>query len=263
MEAKRIQLVHKVEVLKMRQEKIATARQEQDAIKAEWTQLRAYRADLAEYAGRLQEELAQQGGELAALKGEWTKKTRTAAVGRTFDTFAGKDGRSFTQVVITRVTDVGVEFRHATGTARLAADQLAPEQQLAFALDTELAREAILQENALAADFASWVDQGVADAADREAARQQMLLAEYDEPAPAPSPTFTSTPDPAPSSSALREKARPFGNGGSIWSPYYRSYRTNYYYVPTPSCYSVPSSPRSSYTPSARSTPRNFTFTPR
>lgn len=263
LEAKRVQLAHRVEIQKIRLSKAEMERQGQDDIREDWARTTEYRSNLQDYAGQLREDVAQQEEQLAAQRSEWTRKARISAVGRTFDTLAGANGRTFKEVVITRVTDVGVEFRHATGTARLAADQLSLEQQEAFALDAAVAHEAIQEENDLASAFASWVDQGVAVAAEREEARQQALLAESNERLLSSSSTVRSSPLAAAPASALREEPRPFGNGGSIWYPYYRTYRTHYYYVPSRTCYSVPSPYRASSTPSIRSTPRNWTYSPR
>jgi hypothetical protein len=249
----------------VRQSQIDAARLEQSMVQEDSALTAGYRSDLKQYAGQLRDAMAEQREEMAALRSEWIRKTRLDAVGRTFDTLAGTDGRTFQHAVITRVTDVGVEFRHSTGTARLAAHQLSAEQQDAFALDTAVAYEAIQEENALASDFASWVDQGVADAAYREEVRQQALQEEERENQrllSASTPARSSALHSAPRS-ALREEARAFGNGGSIWYPYYRTYRTHYYYVPSRACYTVPSIYRASSVPSVRSSPPNWSYSPR
>jgi hypothetical protein len=249
LEAKRVELAHKVEIQQIRLSKAEMERQGQDDIKDTWTRTTDYRANLQDYVGQLREQIAQQQEQMAALQGEWTRKMRTAAAGRTFKTLAGANGRSYQDVVITRVTDVGVEFRHATGTARLAADQLSAEQRETFALDTAVAHLAIQDESDQATAFASWVDEGVAVAEERVEEARQLALAEESNQRPvATAYTPPARPSPLASAptSALREEARPFGNGGSIWYPTYRSYRpyrTRYYYTTPRTSYNYTPSP--------------------
>ncbi|WP_264500279.1 hypothetical protein [Luteolibacter flavescens] len=269
LETKRIELVHQVKVLEMRLEKLETARLEEKELTDLHAQTEKHRADLLVIADQLRQDLADQEDSMAELRSEWVKKTRLAAVGRTLDSLAGSNGKIFNEVVITRVTDVGVEFRHSTGTARLSADQLSPTNRDAFALDTAVAREAIQEESEIASAYDAWVEQGVAASEKREAARQEVLLAERQEQrqiaaSNAAAAASRSSARNSGSTSALREEARPFSNGRSIWYPYYRgyrSYRTRYYYVPTRT-YCAPAPYRAPATPSFRSVSRNWTYTP-
>lgn len=268
LEAKRVALEHEVQLLDMRIGKIEAKRKAGQDMKDVLSRTAQHRSDLENHVAQLRQEIEQGEGEMTAMKGEWTRKVRAASVGRSLDSLSGTNGKVFSEVVITRVTDVGVEFRHSTGTARLSADQLGPEDRDSFALDTAIAQEAIQEESELAAAYDSWVDEGVAANAVREASRQEALLAEREDQRQLAvaqaraSRVRADTHDSGASSSALRKQARAFGTGRTIWYPSYRSYRTRYYYVPTRS-YCAPTPYRVPATPSFRSASKNWTYAPK
>lgn len=75
--------------------------------------------------------------------------SREAAVGEDVGTLTLRDGRSYLEVSITKVTDVGLEIRHQHGFARIHAPDLGPDWQDRFQWDDE-ERRTRLKEEALA-----------------------------------------------------------------------------------------------------------------
>jgi hypothetical protein len=225
LETERIGLAHQIELCEVRLAK-AEARgaghAEQEAVAA--------RAALA--CERLSEQAAALEGEIEALSGRlvtaregWLRERREAAVGKSFAEFRGAGGRGYRDVVVTRVTEIGIEFRHATGVARLAAADLSADQRDAFGLEAASALAALADERQAAEAYGSWVDQRVAAAA---ASGEAM--------GPVEERAEARVADAGPRlRSSLRDQPRTFGSG-SIWS--FRGSRSRCFEV-RPSYYQV------------------------
>lgn len=63
------------------------------------------------------------------------EQRRAAASGREMKNFNAASGKVYRDVVITRIDDGGISFRHATGTARLRYADLTPSQRERFGID--------------------------------------------------------------------------------------------------------------------------------
>lgn len=207
LETERIGLARKIELQEVRLAELeargaAHAEQEAAAARAVLTCGR-----LTEQAAALRSEIEALSGRLVAARAGWLRERREAAVGRSFAEFRGAGGRVYREVVITRVTEIGIEFRHATGVARLAAAELSGDQRDAFGLESESALAALADEREAAEAYESWVDQRVAAAAARGEAVE-----------PVEEVADTRVADAGPRlRSSLRDQPRTFGSG-SLWS---------------------------------------------
>lgn len=272
LEADRVKLAHQVELMQLRLAKVENRDGEWAERSAGLDQDVALRAVLKEKAGILKSELAERTAQVERERLEVLQALRSQSVGRSYDELAGGRGRTFNEVVITRVTEVGIEFRHATGSARLAASELTSAQQGLFGIDPGIAGEALQEENAIARAYDSWVDERVAVSNDREKSREAELLA-AEAARPRPQPVVASV---ASASTRLRDEPREMGRERyTTWYPssYSRSrysyYRPGYSYG-TPSPYAVRSYPNIrvassnwSYTPSASRCPSSPVVTRR
>lgn len=230
LEADRIEVAQKVELQRLRLEKIESREGGHAEQEADLQRGAAVRERLEARVAELKGEIATRSAELEDLRGRWVRANREAAVGRSFENFQGAGSRSYQEVVITRVTDIGIEFRHATGIARLAATDLTAEQRDVFGLEADASGEALADERVAAQAYASWVDRSVAESAAREEEAAELVAAV----APAREPLLAEA---SPRSrSSLRDEPRSFGTS-TLWSPRYSrsryrdGYCSDYYYV--------------------------------
>jgi hypothetical protein len=220
LEADRIEVAHKVELLRVRLGKIEAREKELAALESELARAEERRELLAERAEGLRAGIEAESERLAGLHAARLRANREATPGRSFEVFQGAGGKSYHDVVITRVTDIGIEFRHASGSARLAASELTAAQRDAFGLVAELSDEALAAEGRTAEAYAAWVDRKVAETAARES--DGNLVAAAAAPAAVVSPGYRSS---------LREQPRSFGNS-SLWSPRYSRLSDRDVYLP-------------------------------
>jgi hypothetical protein len=263
LETERIELVHQIELLDLRLSKQSAGDQGYSALKQEAAEGLAYRRELAAAKDELLVAVGHAREDLASVKSEWMRAARAAVVGREFAKLSGAAGRTYENAVITRISDVGVEFRHATGTARLAAQELTAAQLDDFGLDAEIASEAIRAEQESAVAYESWVDERVAWAdttRKEEEEAQQIALASV---APArPAPPESDVSSSTWSRTRLNDAPRSVGRGNTTWYP---SYSYSYRYRPSYVRRYVPSrsyiyDPYSSGLPSYRGSGRSATF---
>jgi hypothetical protein len=242
LEAERIEVAHQVELLQLRLSKRNAGDDGYAVLKQDAERGAAHCRQLSARRDLLQQDLEQLRQKVEIAKSDWMRATRGAVVGRHFARFGGGSGRTYEDAVITRVTDVGVEFRHATGSARLAAADLTAAQHEMFGLDVRMAADAMKEEQETALAYGSWVDDRVAavesirkEEEEREAqAMASVSVAKV-------SPRGSTVPIETASRSRLSEPPRSFGNGGTtVW---YSGYRYRSYYRPY--CYT------SRYRPSA------------
>jgi hypothetical protein len=262
LEAERVKLAHQVELLELRLSKVANRDDERVGLSARLDQEAERHALLLEKAGMLKDEMAELTVRMDRERSEWLQALRSDAVGRSFERLAGTGGRTFEEVVITRVTDVGIEFRHATGSARLAASELSSAQQGQFGLDPGMAGEALQEEKAIARAYESWVDERVAVAkAEDRAAESERLAAEAARPRSKPQPVVASL---ASANTRLRDEPRNVGRERyTTWYPYsYSRSRYNYYYRANCATY-IPSPYAARSIPNIRAASSSWTYTPR
>lgn len=84
--------------------------------------------------------------EFTRYRMKYRETARDAAIGESLGTLTTRDGREYREVFISRVTDVGLEIRHAHGTARLSATDLNSSFQDRFQWDDEERRARIGEE---------------------------------------------------------------------------------------------------------------------
>ncbi len=97
---------------------------------------------------RLGFEIGELEAEFSRYQAEFRRKIRVAAIGEKLGDLVLANGREYRESTITRVTDVGLEIRHADGIARIQAPDLDPEFQDRFQWDDEERRKILKQESA-------------------------------------------------------------------------------------------------------------------
>jgi hypothetical protein len=266
LEAERVEVAHQVELFELRLSKQKTGDQGFAALQAEVEAGDTMRRELMLQRDGLRQDIERTTEAVEVAKSDWMRATRAAATGREFAKFTGARGRTYENAVITRVTDVGVEFRHATGTARLAAADLTPAQHELFGLDAEIAGEAIRQERETAIAYGSWVDEKVAAAEAVQKEEDERIASAEASEASRATPSVSVSPEETSSRSRLHEPPRSFGrSSGTTWysGSYYRPYSRSYtgYYQP----YAVPRyrpSPSVLYDPSTGGAPSRVNVPP-
>ena len=123
------------------EEKIETALAEESELALDWDAQVGTSMDLANQVDDI-------ASKYEAFRSQYIAKTRSEAVGESHDTLESLSGSAFEKVVITRVTDVGIEFKHRNGRARLRCSDLPTEMQDRFQWDAEEARRITAQEEA-------------------------------------------------------------------------------------------------------------------
>jgi hypothetical protein len=238
LEADRVELVQEIKLQKLRLGEEDVLR-EHAALKSRTSKNEALLAELQGNAAALRSEVANMAAAAAAERENWIASTRAAAVGRKFATFIGSGGRVYEDVTITRVTDVGVEFRHSDGSGRLLATEVSPEFHDDFGLDTIAALAALERERETARAYEAYIeDRMVVVNAERRKDEQEAAERETDRivaTARARSEAYSASLAAKESSNPLRESPRAFGSrGDTVWYPgysyRYSRYPRNYYY---------------------------------
>jgi hypothetical protein len=239
LEADRVELVQEIKLQKLRLGEENVAR-EYSALKSRVDKSETVLAELRGSAAALRSEVANLASAASAERDNWIASVRASAVGRNFETFAGAGGRIYENVTITRVTDVGVEFHHSEGLARLPATDLSPELHDEFGLDSSASLAALDREKEAARAYEAYIeDRMVVVNAERE--KKQLAAAEQETEriaatAKARSELYSARLAARESSNPLRASARTVGSRGTTWYPgysyrYSRSPRTYYYYA--------------------------------
>lgn len=157
------------EILKISlHQKLRLAQMRLDGMNFAHKEISALQCQLEEYNDRItsakkeiidwEEKTARAEAEAADLRARWESSLiarRQSAVGRKFATFHSIH-RSYNNATVTKVSSLGVEIRHQTGTARVTIEQLSEEQILEFGLDRENAQKLLTDENQSALAFEKW-----------------------------------------------------------------------------------------------------------
>jgi len=267
LEADRVELVQEVKLQKMRlagrdlskEYGPLAAKVDANALKLE---------ELRQTASALRGEVTSLVDLSEKQRREWVLSTRAEAIGRTYDSFAGSNGRIYEDVVITRITDVGIEFRHSTGSARVSAAELNPDLHDDFAVNPQVAIAAMEKERANASAYESWIsDRMVVANAERKASEREAAAEEAERivaSARARSEARSSLLASTERNTRLRDEPRSVGNRYTTWYPNYsygygytrnRYYGTGCYRSPyygagsNASCFGVSVTPRCGNTP--------------
>ncbi len=217
---------------------------------AEFERMRAAAADtnakliaLRDQSASLREEVANLENDLPAFRETVLRDLRLKAVGEKFAAIQTPTGKSYKDVSVVSVSDIGVAIRHADGSARLAFDDLSAEQRAHFGIDTERAMAARKQEERAVANYERWLDTRLASMAAEK--RQDTVLASAKASEARAERALASARVLASSANrSLAQPSRGFGRSSSYYSyrPYRRYYSGGYYnyrtYYSAP-CYSV------------------------
>lgn len=207
---------------------------------ARLSDLQAQRASLAVEVQNLEQGNKKQRGSALQQK-------RMKALGMKFETLPARDGRTFSNVTITKVDDAGVAFRHEHGAARLRYSELSDDKRSFFGLEESTALAAEQKEISDALAYERQIDLEM-----EEIWRRESMAASLEK-AYKPSQSTRSLASVSPRqlrTSKLSEPAKAFGTSPTYRSYYYsgyRSYRPVYRYY-----YRYPTCPTPSYCPSSR-----------
>jgi len=181
---------------------------------------------------------------------------RAEALGKPMETFRTMEGRTYRDVLITKIDGGGVSFKHADGVARLRFDELSPGQRKYFGLDEETAVEIYRKEAERRAAYEKLVEirteerrvRAEKEATEREEARQNAMAAAAEESAKAVVEPAATIP-PYPTIKRVDTRVRRSRSHGSSYSPFYggyhgyspySSYRSSYYSGWHPGSYHCP-----------------------
>ncbi len=95
---------------------------------------------------QIRESISALEGQFSAYRANYCRQARAAAKGESLGTLTVRDGRTFQQATITRVTEVGMEIRHEHGIARIQAPDLAPPFHDRFQWNDEERRTRLKEE---------------------------------------------------------------------------------------------------------------------
>lgn len=109
--------------------------------------MRLRQAALVKTRDELLSSVALLDGKFSDYRAEYRRKTWNAAVGENLGTLTLRSGRDYKEVVISRVTDVGLEIHHADGIARVQGPELDPKFQDRFQWNDEERRLRLKEEN--------------------------------------------------------------------------------------------------------------------
>jgi len=241
LEGDRVELAHSVDLLKLKMGSVTASHNELAAAANELRENSARLQELKAIATEMRGEVAYLVSRAAEERENWVRSTRAAAMGKELGTLVGRGGRSYENVVVTKITDIGIEFRHSNGSARLPAAHLTSEQQVAFCLDPEVALAALAKEKEKAKVYEDWIGGQILVANDAKAASEQAAADRQAErelvAARARSQAIEDRLSAVASERSSRLRDEPRSVGPSYWGGYYRvrSGYSRYYY---PSSYS-------------------------
>lgn len=259
MEALRCDYEAHRKVFEIRLARREAAEAEFQAIHREAVSLRALAEETAARKLALDADIRALQAAVAHHKTEWIALRRSEQAGRKLASLRGPGDRVFKDVTISQVTDAGVEFTHATGSARLVASQLTPDQQHDFGIDAVASRRILDIEAERRKSYHLAVD--LAEAKAHTEAQELIQASRVEDPIPfTPPATFPDDMIIHPRGGTLSQPAKPLGKRstwrrGSFDTYYFTPYR-RYPRVlltpcdPSPSrSFSHPSMPRTSTTP--------------
>ena len=108
--------------------------------------MRRRQTSLEETRKQQQEMIAQLEDDFSRFRAEYRRRTWTSAPGEKLGNLMLANGREYRDATITRVTDVGLEIRHADGIARIQAPDLDQKIQDRFQWDDEERRKVLKDE---------------------------------------------------------------------------------------------------------------------
>lgn len=251
LEADRVELAQHVELLKMREARFDTSREEMVQALDTLAEARQTRLELNEEASLLREDLL----EREVYVTEWLEKRcqqiRLSHHGDKLDELTSRTGRTYRQVRISRVTEAGIEFKHESGIARLTADDLSRQQLVSFGINAERSQEIVSQEAEQALAYSEAVERTNRAIEKREREREQLARVIARQKA-ASRPTPIADTGEIASTNPLRQQPRSLGRT----SRYYNVWNTSRSYYCPPRCGTTRYSYQSPYRTFAPTRPR-------
>ncbi len=165
---------------------------------------------------------------------------RAEALGKPMKTFRTLEGRTYRDVVITKINAGGVSFKHEDGTARLRFDELSPGQRKYFGIEGETAAEVYRTEAERRAAYEKLVEKreeerrvlAEKEAAEREEAWQLAMESAAAERAKAAAEPAVTIP-PRPTIQRVDTRVRRSRSYGSSYGGYGYGYPVHYSYGPS------------------------------
>lgn len=216
--------------------------------------------ELQQELQKLRHEVARKNDELAQYRERYQDHVRYEAIGEEYQEFVTTSGRRFKDVTIRKVTDTGLEIRHASGSARIVPDEAPLDLRKRFQWNSDVVA-AILEgekEREVLRDQVLQVrvrQQVLAKKAAKQAEEVDSRLAKLEARAAAArlplSTSFSLYGTPGSALGALNSNSgdvgalgklgarKPFNGGRSIWRhrPYSRSIYYRVYYSSPYRCY--------------------------
>lgn len=111
------------------------------------------RQSLQQEIAKVNEEIAEISSRFSAYRSAYRERVWKGAIGEKLGNVRLKDGRDFRDVVVTKVTEVGLEVRHEHGFARMQGPDLPLAIQERFQWNDEERRQRLQQEQAFQASI--------------------------------------------------------------------------------------------------------------
>ncbi len=166
----RVDLECRLAIARMRLNRLENQSHGQEAANARLDDLNTCQIRLLDRQIALESEIKTIDDAMLSMKARHLELSRELAVGTKFTTLRTISGRSYDQAKIVRVTDAGIQIRHATGTARLLFQDLSEAQRHEFGLDEGPAIAALRTEASLLRTYEAQIDKQLAEQSVRQSA---------------------------------------------------------------------------------------------
>ncbi|WP_353565793.1 hypothetical protein [Haloferula sargassicola] len=238
-ETRKIEVENEVRLLRYRVAEMEKDQQIWSVAKQQCRELATRHHELADVEDDLRDEIETMKIDMAIWLEERLADLRSSREGETFPEITSASGKSYHHVTVTRVSEAGVEFRHAGGLARLTSEDLTSDQLSHFGIDPERSVACVAREKAMAVAYSNEVDLALttAERAEEkraeEAAQRQLAVLEkrIRESSRRVAASTVSSRSP------LRDRSRRPSRGPDV---YWTGVRRVYY--PRPTCYGRTSS---------------------
>lgn len=159
----RVDLECRLSIARMKLNRLESRSHEQEAANALLNDLTTRQIRLLDRQIALEREIKTTEDAMLSMKARHLELSRELAVGMEFSPLRTISGRSYDQAKIIRVTDAGIQIRHATGTARLLFQDLSDAQRHQFGLDEGLAIAALKTEASLLRTYEAQIGKQLAE----------------------------------------------------------------------------------------------------
>lgn len=171
-EARRIAVENEVKLARLRAEAMETEEKEWTSARSRLRVAQQKLESLTQLKATLEAGILAQENTNEAWLEDRLAAIRASHKGSSVEFIQSNSGKHYQDVEITQVSEAGVEFRHATGLARLTARQLTMEQLRDFGIDADRSRQLVTRERQTAALYAEKVEEMIASTNQREMERR-------------------------------------------------------------------------------------------